>query len=55
MTKTSTSQLERLGELVDNGKLKPLIDKTFTFNDTKEAFDYFEQKHPVGKVVIKIR
>lgn len=55
MTQTSTSQLKRLGELVDSGKLKPLIDKTFTFNDAKEAFDYFEQKHPRGKVVIKIK
>jgi NADPH:quinone reductase-like Zn-dependent oxidoreductase len=54
MTRTSTSQLKRLGELVDSGKLKPLIDKTFTFNDAKEAFDYFEQKHPRGKVVIRI-
>jgi NADPH:quinone reductase-like Zn-dependent oxidoreductase len=55
MTQTSTSQLKRLSELVDSGKLKPLIDKTFPFNDAKEAFDYFEQKHPRGKVVIKIK
>jgi NADPH:quinone reductase and related Zn-dependent oxidoreductases len=55
MTQTSTSQLKRLGELVDSGKIKPLIDKTFTLNNAKEAFDYFEQKHPRGKVVIKIK
>src|ERR1035437_6608442 len=55
MTQTSTSQLKRLGELVDSGKIKPLIDKTSTLNNAKEAFDYFEQKHPRGKVVIKIK
>jgi NADPH:quinone reductase-like Zn-dependent oxidoreductase len=55
MTQASTSQLKRLCELVDSGKLKPLIAKTFTLNDAKEAFDYFEQEHPRGKVVIKIK
>ncbi len=55
MTQTSTSQLKRLSELVESGKLKPLIDKTFTLNNAREAFEYFEQKHPRGKVVIKIK
>jgi NADPH:quinone reductase-like Zn-dependent oxidoreductase len=55
MTQSSTSQLIRLTELIDSGKLKLIIDKTFKINDVKNAFDYFEQEHPRGKVVIKIK
>ena len=54
MTQASSAQLKRLAELVDSGKLKPVVDKTFTLDETKAAFDYFEQRHPKGKVVVTI-
>ena len=53
-TQTSTAQLTRLAELVDSGKLKPVVDKIFPLEQAKEAFDYFEQQHPKGKVVITV-
>ena len=55
MTKASNEQLSRLAQLVDEGKVKPLIDKTFDFSETKDAYNYFEQKHPKGKVVVTLK
>ena len=54
MTQTSTSTLERLTQLINEGKLKPVLDKTFPFMETQNAFTYFTQGHPIGKVVIEI-
>lgn len=54
MSKANTQQLKRLKELVDEGKVKPFVEKTFTLDQTKEAYDALE-KHPRGKVVIKIK
>jgi len=55
MTQVSAAQLTRLAELVDNGSVKPVIDKTFTLDEVKGAFDYFEQQHPKGKVVVTVK
>jgi len=55
MTQANTKQLSRLAELVDKGSIKPLVEKTFSLKEAKEAFDYFEQKHPKGKVVVKVK
>lgn len=41
-------------ELLEAGKVKPVIDKTFKLSEVKEAFKYFEQGHAQGKVVITI-
>ena len=55
MTKASNEQLNRLTQLVDEGKVKAVIDKTFGFSETKDAYNYFEQKNPKGKVVIRLK
>ncbi len=54
-TKTSSEQLKRIAELVDNKKLKVYVEKTFPFAQTKEAFAYFETQHPRGKVVVNVK
>lgn len=41
-------------ELIETGKVKPVIDKQYKMNEVSEAFRYFEQGHAQGKVVIKI-
>ncbi|MDQ1338971.1 MAG: NADPH:quinone reductase, partial [Campylobacterota bacterium] len=47
--------LQKLSELADFGKLKPLVDKVFEFKDISKAHEYFEKREAgVGKVVIKI-
>ncbi len=55
MTQASTQQLARLAELVDSGELKPQIDKVFELDKSKEAFDYFDERNPRGKVVVTIK
>ncbi|MBI3486244.1 NADP-dependent oxidoreductase [Candidatus Daviesbacteria bacterium] len=54
-TSTTSKKLERLAELIDSGKIKVLIDKVFSLEQVKEAFDYLEHSHPKGKVVVKIK
>lgn len=43
-----------LNELIEAGKVRPVIDKVFPMNQAKEAFWYLEKKHAQGKVVIAI-
>lgn len=54
-TEPTTDRLNRLTKLVESGKVKVHIDKTFPLEDAKAAFTYFEQSHPKGKVVLKIK
>ncbi|GAB3398928.1 NAD(P)-dependent alcohol dehydrogenase [Flindersiella endophytica] len=46
--------LEYLREAVENGKLKPVIDRTFSLDDTPEAIRYLHQGHASGKVVVTV-
>jgi len=45
-------QLRELAALYDTGHLRPVIDKTFPFDQTLEALAYVEQGRANGKVVI---
>ena len=48
------AQLRELASLYDAGHLRPLIDKTFPFDQTLEAVAYVEQGRANGKVVITL-
>ena len=48
------AQLARIAELVDDGVLRPVIDKEFPFDRTPEAVARVEQGHGAGKVVIEV-
>jgi NADPH:quinone reductase-like Zn-dependent oxidoreductase len=39
-------------QLLESGKIKPIIDKCYPLNEASEALRYFEKVHPKGKVVI---
>ncbi|KKB33572.1 hypothetical protein QY97_03192 [Bacillus thermotolerans] len=39
-------------DLLEAGKIKPVMDKVFKMSEMEEAFKYFEQGHAQGKVVI---
>ena len=41
-------------ELIESGKVKPFIDRAFSFNDTAEAMRYFGEGKARGKVVISM-
>ena len=53
----STERAENLKffiELIESGKLEPVIDKVYPLESTAEAFQYVEQGHKRGNVIITI-
>jgi NADPH:quinone reductase-like Zn-dependent oxidoreductase len=50
----SQKDLNFLRELLESGKIVPVIDGCYPLRKTPEAFWYFEKDHPRGKVVIKM-
>jgi alcohol dehydrogenase len=51
----SGEQLREIGSLIDSGIIRPVVDRIFPFESTKEALAYVESGHAKGKVVIKVR
>jgi NADPH:quinone reductase-like Zn-dependent oxidoreductase len=43
-----------LADLLQSGKMKPVIDKTYKLNETADALRYLETGHARGKVVINL-
>jgi NADPH:quinone reductase-like Zn-dependent oxidoreductase len=43
-----------LSELLEAGKVVPVIDRSYPLSDTADAFRYLEQGHAKGKVVIAV-
>jgi NADPH:quinone reductase-like Zn-dependent oxidoreductase len=48
----SREDLNFMKELLESGKVIPIIDGCYPLSKTAEAFWYFEKEHPKGKVVI---
>src|ERR1700726_1862665 len=51
----SGTELAELAELIEQGKLKVIIDKTCPFTKISEALAYVEGGHAKGKVVVAMR
>lgn len=49
------AQLKKIGELIDAGTLRTVVDRVFPFAETNEALAYVETGRAKGKVVIKIK
>jgi NADPH:quinone reductase-like Zn-dependent oxidoreductase len=43
-----------LGELIESGKITPVIDRTYSLAEVPEAIRYLEEGHARGKVVITV-
>jgi len=52
--RASGEQLERIGALVDQGIIKPILDKTFPLEAAADAISYVESGRAIGKVVIRV-
>eukprot|EP00058_Branchiostoma_floridae_P013655 XP_002599143.1 hypothetical protein BRAFLDRAFT_59069 [Branchiostoma floridae] len=46
--------LDKIAALVDRGKIRPVIDRVFTFDQLPAAYEKVEQGHARGKTVISI-
>jgi len=46
--------LTTLKELIESGRVSPVIDRTYPLRETAEAFRYLDQGHAQGKVVIVV-
>jgi alcohol dehydrogenase len=49
------SQLGEITSLINSGVIKPVMDKVFPFESTKQALTYVESGRAKGKVVVKIK
>lgn len=47
-------QLAEIGKLLEAGRIRPVIDRIFPFDQTKEALAYLEQGRAKGKVVVQM-
>ena len=48
-------QLAEIGELLKSGRIRPVIDKVFPFDQAKEALAYLEKGRAKGKVVVQMK
>src|SRR5437899_2410741 len=48
-------QLAEIGELLQAGRIRPVIDKVFPFDQAKEALAYLEKGRAKGKVVVQMK
>jgi len=55
MFKENQQDLLTLKELIEAGKLTPVIDKTYPLSEAAEAIRYLERGHAQGKVVLTVR
>jgi len=53
--RASGAQLSRITSLVDQGVIRPTVEKVFPFDETKDAIDYVEKGRAKGKIVVKVR
>lgn len=51
----SGRQLGEITSLIEAGHIRPVVDRVFPFEETKQALDYVETGRTKGKVVIKVR
>lgn len=54
VSKPNQKDLVFLKELIESGRITPVIDRTYPLNDTPEALRYLEEGHARGKVVVTV-
>lgn len=50
----SVKQFEDMNRLLTAHKIRPVVDKVFSFEEATEAYGYLESQKHIGKVVIKL-
>lgn len=52
--KPSGEQLRIIANFIETGKIKPIIDRVFPFEDAQKAMEYAESGRAKGKIILKI-
>ena len=47
--------MRQIGSLIETGAIRPVLDRVFPFESTKEAMAYLEIGRAKGRVVVKVR
>jgi len=55
MQKSNQKDLVLMKEFIEEGKVKPVIDRSYSLDEVPKAFQYFEKGHSQGKVIVTIR
>lgn len=53
--RASGEQLAQITDLIDAGKIRPVVDRVFPFGSTKDAMAYVEAGRAKGKVVVSVK
>ena len=51
----SDTDLNYTNQLIDQGKIRPIVGKVFPFSKIIEAHNYFEENTAFGKVILDMR
>jgi NADPH:quinone reductase-like Zn-dependent oxidoreductase len=54
MAVATKNDLVVLAELLETGKIKPVIDRTVTLRDVPDAIRYLENEHARGKIIVNV-
>jgi NADPH:quinone reductase-like Zn-dependent oxidoreductase len=54
IAKTNRADMEFLRELLEAGKVKPVVDRRYQLSETADAFRYLGEGHARGKVVVTV-
>jgi NADPH:quinone reductase-like Zn-dependent oxidoreductase len=54
MADANQKDLTVLGDLMQSGKMKPVIDRTYKLSEVPAAIAYLEEGHARGKVIITV-
>jgi NADPH:quinone reductase-like Zn-dependent oxidoreductase len=55
IAKFNKPDMETLSDMLADGRIRPVIDRAFRFEEFEAAFRYLGEGHPQGKVVLSIR
>ena len=47
-------RFEDMNRLISAVKLRPVVDKVFSFEEAKQAYEHLQSQKHVGKVVIRV-
>ncbi len=53
--KPSGEQLRIIADFIETGKIKPIIDRVFPFENAQKAMEYAESGRAKGKIILKIK